>query len=150
MDLAIIFLLLSMIPAIEARGATVYFVCSNQVIFIPAVIVLNFIGVLFFLFIIDRVSIPKKINMWLKRNLNKKKQKADSWFAKYGNLFIFLLVGLPSTGIGSYSGALLGRIFGLRGKVFYLTLIGGIIISLLPAVVLGLGINLLGFTCPIG
>lgn len=148
MDVATIFLLLSMVPAIEARGATVYFVCSNQPAFIPAVVALNFIGVLLFLFVINRISIPKKIDMWLRRRIDSKKQKADRWFAKYGNFFIFLLVGLPLTGVGSYSGALLGRVFGLEGKIFYLTLIGGIILSLLPAIALGWGINLLGFTCP--
>jgi uncharacterized membrane protein len=148
LDLTIIYLLLSMVPAIEARGSTIFLVCSNQWMLIPIAVALNFFATLIFVYIVNKSSLPNRLNNFFKKRAEKRKEKADRLFAKYGNVAVFLLVGVPSTGIGSFTGALIGRMMGLKGKVFYLSILGGIIISLIPALLLGWGIGMLGITCP--
>jgi len=141
-------LLLSMVPAIEARVPTIYFVCSGQWLLIPLAVLLNFFGTVVFVSVIDRTSISARVNRFMEKKTGSKRQKIKKWFDKYGNAAMFMVIGLPSTGVGSYSGAFLGRVLGLKGRIFYASILLGIIVSLIPAVLIGLGINVLGVTCP--
>ena len=143
----IIFLLLSMIPGIEARGSSIYFLCSNQYLFIPLTIILNFFAILVFVYLLDSAKVPKRIENFLENRARKKIKLIEKWFGKYGNIAILLLIALPSTGIGSFTGAFIGRVFGLRGKTFYLAILLAVIFSLIPSVLIAYGINIFGIEC---
>lgn len=125
-----LFLLLSMVPGIEARGSSIYFLCSDQLWLVPVTVVLNFIAVMIFVKVLDMGHVPGRIEGFLERRAEKYYKRVDSWFHRYGNLALFLLIALPSTGIGSFTGAFIGKAFDLRGKVFYVFLLLGIACSL--------------------
>ena len=125
-----LFLLLSMVPGIEARGSSIYFLCSNQAWLVPVTVFLNFIAVLVFIKVLELGHVPGRIESFLERRLDKYYQRVDGWFHRYGNLALFLLIALPSTGVGSFTGAFIGKAFDLRGRVFYLFLLLGIACSL--------------------
>ena len=145
MDL--IFFIVSAIPGLEARASTVYFVCSGAYHLIPVAIVINFVAVIAFIKIIDRFGLPGGIEKFLKKRLDRKMDRIERWFGRYGDTAIFLLIALPASGIGSYSGAFLGRVFGLKGVWFYASILLAIVVSLLPAFFIGYGISLLDIHC---
>lgn len=145
MDL--IFLIISAVPGLEARASTVYFVCSNSYYLIPVAIIINFIAVIVFIKLMDKFGLPFALERFLKKRLSKKMDKIENWFRKYGDVAIFLLIALPASGVGSYSGAFLGRIFGLKGKKFYLSILLAIAASIIPALFLGYGITMLDIKC---
>ena len=142
-----VFLLLSIIPGIEARGASFLLVCSNQWLLIPLAVVLNFAAVLVFIKIIDTAKLPGSIEDFLKRKMKKHTARIENWFQRYGNYAIFLLIALPSTGIGSFTGAFIGRVFGLKGTFFYSMIMLATILSIIPALLIAYGVSLFGFTC---
>ena len=141
------FVFLSLIPGIEARGASFLLVCSNQWLLIPLAIVLNFVAIVVFIKILDAAKLPKKMENFLEKKLDKRIKKIESWFQKYGNYALFLLIALPLTGIGAFTGAFIGRVFGLKGTFFYFMIILAIILSIIPALLIAYGISLFGFTC---
>ncbi len=140
-------LLLSLVPGLEARASSIYFICSGKYLFIPLAVALNFIAVLVFLKLLDKALVPNRVERFLESRADKIMNKAERWFKKYGNIAIFLLVALPSTGIGSFSGAFIGRVFELKGRSFYFAIILGILFSLLPAILIAYGISVLGIKC---
>jgi len=141
-------LLLALVPAIEARVPTIYFVCSGQWLLIPIAVLLNFFGTIVFVALIDRTSLSTRIHGFMTKKTGSKREKIKKLFDKYGSAGMFLLIGLPSTGVGSYSGAFLGRVLGLKGRIYYSSILLGILISLVPAILIGLGVNVMGVTCP--
>ena len=142
-----LFLLLSMVPAIEARGASIYFLCSGQAWLVPLTVALNFLAVLVFLKVLDLGKVPNRIEGFLERKLDKYYKRVDRWFHKYGNLAIFLLIALPSTGVGSFTGAFIGKAFNLSGKAFYLFILLGITCSLVLSFAAAYFLNALYIRC---
>ena len=123
-------LLLSAVPAIEARGASVYFIYSGQWFFIPLTVVVNFLAVLLFMKLLDMGKIPNRLESFMQRRMDKAYRRIEKWFEKYGNVAILLLIALPSTGVGSFTGAFIGRAFGLKSRMFYASIFLGIALSL--------------------
>lgn len=139
---------LAMVPGIEAMWASVYFLCSKQEFLLPLAIILNFVSVFIFLKIIDKALLPERIEKFLERRLNKKIIKFEGWFQRYGSIVLIALIALPFSGIGSFTGALIGRVFELNKKKLYLSVLIGIALSLLPAFIIAHGIhNYLGISC---
>jgi uncharacterized membrane protein len=139
-------LLLSMVPAIEAMGASVYFFCSGQLLYLPLCIILNFLGVAIFIKAMDRGMLPQRVEKFLERRRQKAAKRIEGWFGRYGNVALFFLIAMPLTGIGSYSGAFIGRVFELKGAKFYLMLLAAISFSLVFGFFMGRALNLV-FTC---
>lgn len=139
-------MLLSMVPAIEAMGASVYFFCSSQFIYLPLCILLNFIGVVVFIKILDREMLPQRVESFLEKRRQKAAKRIENWFGSYGNIALFFLIALPLTGIGSYTGAFIGRVFELKGARFYLMILVAISFSLVFGFLLGKFLNLV-FVC---
>ncbi len=121
--------LLSVVPAIEAMWASSYFFFSNQLAYVPLCIILNFLGVVAFLKILDKGMLPSRIERFLEKTAGKAMKKAEGWFQKYGNFTLLVLIALPFTGVGSYTGAFIGRIFELKGRMFYIMILGSITLS---------------------
>ncbi len=142
-----VFLLIAAVPGLEARASTVYFVCSHSYYWIPLAIVINFIAVVAFIKIIDRFHVPDFVERLLRKRMRKNVDRVERWFTKYGDIAIFLLIALPANGVGSFSGAFIGRVFGLRGFWFYASVLAAIALSLIPAFFVGYGISLLGIHC---
>ncbi len=134
-------LLVSLVPGIEARGASIYFFCSNQLMLIPFAVALNFAGVMFFLKLLDAGKVPGRVESLIEKRAGKFAERIERWFERYGNITLFLLIALPSTGIGSYTGAFIGRVFGLEGAKFYTYILLGIISSLALAFTIAFAIN---------
>ena len=143
-----ILILLSMVPSIEAMWVSVYFLCSKQEFLLPFTIILNFISVLIFLKIIDAALLPEKIEKFLERRLNKKIIIFEKWFQRYGTIVLIVLIAMPFSGVGSFTGALIGRVFELNKKRLYLSVFLGISLSLLPSFIIAHSIhNYLGISC---
>jgi uncharacterized membrane protein len=138
--------LLSIVPGIEAMWSSAYFFCSGQPAYILLAILLNFAGVVAFVKLLDKGMVPKRIESFLERRRRKAAERIERWFGKYGNIALFFLIALPLTGIGSYTGAFIGRVFGLRGAGFYLMLLAAISFSVVFGFVLGTFADLL-FVC---
>ena len=139
-------LLLSMVPAIEAMGASVYFFCSGQLLYLPLCVLLNFLGVFVFIKAMDRGMLPQRVEKFLERRREKAAKRIEGWFGRYGNIALFFLIAMPLTGIGSYSGAFIGRVFELKGAKFYLMILLAISFSLVFGFLIGSVANLI-FRC---
>ncbi|MEM5812239.1 MAG: small multi-drug export protein [Candidatus Aenigmatarchaeota archaeon] len=129
--------LLSMVPGIEAMWASSYFFYYNELIYIPLCVLLNFLSVLVFIKILDKGSLPKRVERFLERRKEKAMKRAEKWFQKYGNIVLFFLIALPLTGVGSYTGSFIGRVFDIKGKGFYLMLLGAISLSVVFGYLIG-------------
>ena len=130
-------ILLSIVPAIEAMWTSSYFFFSNQVIYVPLCIILNFLGVVAFIKLLDKGMLPSRIEKFLERKGEKAMKRAECWFQKYGNFTLLILIALPFTGVGSYTGAFIGRIFELKGWSFYLMILCSITLSVIFGFLIG-------------
>jgi uncharacterized membrane protein len=142
----IIMVLLSMVPGIEAMWSSAYFFCAGQLFYLPLCILLNFSGVVVFIKIMDREMLPERIEKFLEKRRQKTAKRIESWFGRYGNIALFLLIAFPLTGIGSYTGAFIGRIFELKGAKFYLMILLAISFSLVFGFFIGSAFGIL-FKC---
>ncbi len=142
-----LFLILSMVPAIEARGASVYFLCSGQMFLIPFTVMLNFLAVMIFVKLLELGKVPNRIESLMERRMEKVYHRVEGWFERYGNITVFLLVALPSTGVGSFTGAFIGRSMGLRKRIFYASILAGIVLSLVISFPLAYLLNALYIAC---
>ena len=145
MDL--LFLLLSMVPAIEARGSSIYFLCAGQPLMVPITVILNFIAVVVFIKLLEWGKVPNVLESFLERRSGRVFDRVERWFERHGNLAIFLLIAVPSTGIGSFTGAFIGRTLGLRNRVFYISVFFGIALSLAISFPIAYLLNTLYITC---
>ncbi len=143
----LIFLLLSAVPGIEARGSSIYFLCSQNYAFIPLTVMINFIAILVFIRLLEMARVPRRVERFLERRAKKRVDFIEKLFEKYGNMAIFLLIALPSTGVGSFTGAFIGKVFELKGRLFYVSILLAIIFSLLPSLLIAYGINIIGIRC---
>src|SRR3989344_6541655 len=134
-------LLLSMIPGIEAMWASAYFICSSQFVLVPITVALNFFAVFVFLRLIDRALLPERIERFLQKRLDSKVRTFERWFQGYGMIVLIALVALPFSGIGSFTGALIGRVFGLSERKVFLSEFLGIALSLGPAFLIAHGVH---------
>ncbi|MBS3056770.1 MAG: hypothetical protein J4473_05040 [Candidatus Aenigmarchaeota archaeon] len=143
----VVFLLSSMVPAFEARGASLFFICTKQIEFVVISIILNFIGVIIFLKIMDATMLPEKLNSYIQSKNSKIMKRIEPWFEKHGNFALFLLLALPGTGIGSYTAGFIGKFFRTNTTLFYVLLFSAIIISVLPSFFVIYGVHILGLGC---
>ncbi len=139
--------LLSMVPGIEARGAGLYLACLGHHALIPFAILLNFISAAAFVMLLDSGRVPERVETLLERRSKKLAKRIESFFSRYGNVAIFLLIALPSTGVGSYTGAFIGRVFGLRNRLLYLSLFAGICVSVVAGILVAYAFGSIGFLC---
>jgi uncharacterized membrane protein len=138
--------LLSMVPGIEAMWSSAYFFCSGQPAYTILAILLNFASVVAFVKLLDMGMVPKRIEGFLEKRRKKAMERAEKWFKKYGNVVLFLLIAMPFTGVGSYTGSFIGRVFELKGLKFYLMVLSAISFSVAFGFLLGTFANLL-FVC---
>jgi len=136
------------VPGIEARGASAYMICSGNAALIPLAVFMNFIGVITFITLLESGRFPERIERFAKNKADRFMKKAESWFSRYGGAALLLLIALPSTGIGSYTGAFIGRILGLQGRIFYVVILLAIALSLPLGMVMGYLVLSSGFQCP--
>jgi uncharacterized membrane protein len=141
----LLIVLLSVVPAIEAMWTSSYFFYTGQLGYVPLCIILNFLGVALFVKLLDIGLVPKRIESFLEKKRNKAMKRAESWFGRYGLVALFLLIGLPFTGIGSYTGAFIGRVFQLKGAYFYAMLFLAISFSVIFGFLIGTFFNIYFF-----
>lgn len=139
--------LLSAVPGIEAMWTSVYLICSQNSYLIPLAVIINFISVSIFTKLLDASKIPKTVSNYLENKLNKKMKKIENLSNKYGSYAILILIGLPLSGIGSFSGAFIAKVLGINGGKLYIVIFLGIIMSLAPAFLISHGISILGIKC---
>jgi uncharacterized membrane protein len=140
-------LFLSIVPGLEARFSALLLLCQGHAWLIPLSVILNFAAVLLFVKLLDYSLLPKRVERFLEKRLEKRAEMIENWFEKYGSFFLFILIALPSTGVGSFTAAFIGSVFELRGWLFYISLFLGIIVSILPVLALIHGINFAGLGC---
>ncbi len=138
---------LSLVPGIEAMWTSAYLICSSRYSLIPLAVVLNFISVFVFIKLLDASKLPSIVNKFLEQKIYKKMNKLENWFNKYGSYAILLLISLPLSGIGSFSGAFIAKVFGISGFKLYSIIFISILLSLVPAFLISYGINIIGITC---
>jgi uncharacterized membrane protein len=77
------------------------------------------------------------VERFLEKKGEKAMKRAENWFHKYGNIVLFLLIALPFTGVGSFTGSFIGRVFELKGTRFYLMILGSICFSVVFGFLIG-------------
>ena len=143
----IIVILLAAVPGIEAMWSSAYLICSNSMNLVPLAIVINFLAVMAFIKIIDNYKLPVKVENFIERRVNSRIKKFEKWFSKYGYVVLLILIGLPLSGVGSYTGAFIGRVLGLKKHIFYLCVFLGISFSVTFAFLIAYGIDIIGVKC---
>jgi uncharacterized membrane protein len=143
----IISVLLSAVPGIEAMWASAYLICAGSAQLIPFTIIVNFVSVSIFIKIVDTIRLPVKVEGFIARRVNSRIKKFEKWFGRYGYVILFVLISLPFSGIGSFTGAFIGRVLGLRKHVFYLYIFLGIAFSVVFAFLIAYGIDIIGIKC---
>jgi len=139
--------LLAAVPGIEAMWASAYLICAGALALVPLAILINFAAVVIFVHVVERVGLPARLERFLEHRVNSRVKRFEAWFSRYGYAVILVLVALPLSGIGSYTGAFIGRTLGLRRPVFYVCIFLGIVVSVLFAFLIAYGINVIGVTC---
>ena len=114
---------------------------------VPLTVILNFIAVAVFIRLLELGKVPNVLESFLERRAGKAFDRVERWFERHGNMAIFLLIALPSTGIGSFTGAFIGRTLGLRSRVFYFSVFFGIALSLVISFPIAYLLNMLYITC---
>ena len=110
--------LIAAVPGIEAMWSSVYLICAHAEYLIPLAILINFIAVVAFVFVTEKYGMPSRIESFLERRVNSRIKQFEKWFSVHGYIIIFALIALPLTGVGSYTGAFIGRVLKLKKSIF--------------------------------
>ncbi|MBI3190697.1 small multi-drug export protein [archaeon] len=144
---SIIAVLFSVVPGVEAMWSSAMLICLDAEYMIPLAIILNFAATVVFLEIVDRYGLPRKVESFIERKVNNRIKKFEKWFSRYAYVVIFILVGLPFTGVGSYTGAFIGRVLGLKKPLLFVSILLGIILSVTFSYMIIYGVNTIGIRC---
>jgi len=138
---------MAVVPGVEAMWSSAILICLDKEYMIPLAVIMNFIATVVFLEVVDRFGIPKKLEGFIENRVNNMIKKFEKWFSKYAYVVMFLLIGMPFTGIGSYTGAFIGRVLGLKKPMFYVSIFLGIMLSVIFSYMIIYGINTIGIRC---
>lgn len=143
----LISILIAAVPGVEAMWASAYMLCNNTPLLIPLAIFMNFLGVVVFITLVEHWKMPDRVESFFRKRSKNALLRFEKWFTGYGFFVLFVLIALPFTGIGSYTGAFIGRTLGLRRIKLYAVVLCGIALSVVFAYMISYGVDLIGFHC---
>ena len=141
-------MLVAMLPVVELRGAIPYGVIAGMspwLTFVAAIIG-NMIPVPFILLLIRKIfQWLRTFPWWYKRidALEKRAHIKGRMVHKYRTLGLLLLVAIPLPGTGAWTGSLVAAILDIRMKTAIPTIILGVIIAGVIALMLTFGVGAL-------
>lgn len=100
------YLVLTMVPWVELRGAIPWAIQQGDRIYLPIILITNILVFFPVYFITEWVYELIPEGSWLHRKLESIREKARPKVEKYGVLGLALFVGVPLPGTGAYSGSL--------------------------------------------
>ena len=137
--------LLSLIPIFENKGAIIVAAAAR----IPwkMCLIMSSTGAVlpipFILFFTEgRINALRKYSASRKflESVDKFTEKHGTFFRKYSYFALALIISIPFTGMGSWAGALLSNLMGLRKKYSAIAIAAGILISGLITILMAYGL----------
>lgn len=140
------YIVLTLVPWVELRGAVPWAVQQGQQIYFPIIILTNMLIFFPVYFITEWVYELIPEGTWLHRKLESIRTKAHPKVEKYGVFGLALFVGIPLPGTGAYSGSLAAWLLdvewprALLGVAMGVMLAFGIVWALSEGVLAGAGL----------
>ncbi len=134
------YVLVTLIPWIELRGAIPLAIKSGNFAAIPPIFITNILIFFPIYFGLELFYKHLKENSRLKKRLEKIKKKAHPYIQKYGVPGLVLFVGIPLPGTGVYSGSAAAWLLGLKWKPSLCAICGGVTMASFLVFVLSMGI----------
>ena len=123
------YILTTLIPWIELRGAIPYAVRNDELIAIPFIILTNILIFFPVYFGLGLFYAHIREESWLKRRLERVRKKAHPYVQKYGVLGLALFVMIPLPGTGAYSGSAAAWLLDLKWKPSFAAILGGVMLA---------------------
>lgn len=129
-------ILWTLIPFLELRASIPFGILVANLnwmyVFLVCVITNMILGPVIYLFIDNFLHIFLKIK-WIAKIwhgiIEKKQKEVQKYVDKYGELGVAVFIGIPLPGSGSYSGAIVAYLLGMKMKKFIIANIIGVIIA---------------------
>ncbi|MDO8886933.1 small multi-drug export protein [Candidatus Oleimmundimicrobium sp.] len=123
------YILTTLIPWIELRGAIPYAVKNNDLVAIPFIILTNILIFFPVYFGLEMFYVRLSKRAWLKKRLGKIRKKARPYVERYGLPGLMLFVMIPLPGTGAYSGSAAAWLLGLKWKPSFGAIFGGVVFA---------------------
>lgn len=129
--------LLTFVPFLELRASIPYGIISLGreywlLVGVVAVLCNMLLGVVlynFFHLIFSLANRIKPVHKIYKRHMAKAQKNIHEGVVKYGIISVALFIGIPLPGTGSYSGAFVANVLGMRRRDFFIANAIGVLIS---------------------
>jgi uncharacterized membrane protein len=99
------YVVMTFIPWIELRGAVPWAVQQGEQVYLPIILVTNWLIFFPTYFILEWVYVHIPEGSWLHRKLERIRHKAHPKVERWGMLGLALFVAIPLPGTGAYSGS---------------------------------------------
>ena len=136
MNNILLLILITLIPALELRASIPFGILTTNIhwttIFIICVITNIILGPVVYIVLGKFIHIFLKIkifNRYYSKHIERTQKKIQPAVEKYGILGLAVFIGIPLPGSGSYTGAVIAHILGLKIKRFIIANIIGVIIA---------------------
>ena len=137
MNTFIYIILLTLVPFFELRASIPYGIItlgqeSWLAVFIVAVIVNMVLGIFLYSFFNTLIRLVTKIKIFKNmydRHVLKAQKKIKRGIVKYGIISLAIFIGIPLPGTGSYSGAIVANLLGMKKKQFFLANAIGVLMA---------------------
>ena len=123
------YVLVTLIPWIDLRGAIPLAVKNGEFVAIPFIVLTNVLIFFPVYFGLEIFYAHLSKRAWLKKRLGKIRKKAHPYVERYGLLGLMLFVMIPLPGTGVYSGSAAAWLLGLKWKSSFVAILGGVIFA---------------------
>lgn len=123
------YVVLTLVPWIELRGAVPWAVQQGDQGFIPLIVIANCLVFFPTYFILQAVYSAIPEGSWLHRKLESARNKAHPLVERYGVLGLAFFVAVPIPGTGAYSGSCAAWLLGMGWKRSFLAVSLGVVIA---------------------
>lgn len=134
------YILTTLIPWIELRGAIPYAVKNDNLVAIPFIILTNILIFFPVYFGLEIFYVHLGKRPWLKKRLGKIRKKAHPYVERYGLPGLMLFVMIPLPGTGAYSGSAAAWLLGLKWKSSFVAIFRGVVFAGLLVFLLSMGV----------
>lgn len=124
------YVVLTMVPWIELRGAVPWAVQQGETIYLPLIAITNMLIFFPTYFILSWVYDIIPEGSWLHRKLEKVRRQARPMVEKYGMIGLALFVAVPLPGTGAYSGSAAAWLLDMEWHRAFIAVILGVLIAL--------------------
>lgn len=123
------YVVLTLVPWIELRGAVPWAVAADERIFFPIIVITNCLIFFPTYFILEWVYEHIPEGSWIHRKLERIREKAHPKVERFGLLGLALFVAIPLPGTGAYSGSVASWLLDVEWKKAFLGVVIGVLIA---------------------